>query len=133
MSESPRRRFTDRIGSSPTFVGAGSTFTGTVACEGDVVVAGRITGNGSISGSLNLLEGARWEGDIEAARAVVAGDVEGTLRISDKLEIQKSARIRGKVSARVLAIAAGAVVDGEMLVTSEAPVVRFEDKRQPSA
>lgn len=130
MSETPRRRFTDRIGSSPTFVGAGSAFSGTVECDGDLVVSGRITGNGSIRGSFSLLEGGRWEGEIEASRAVVAGEIEGTLVATDKLEIRKSARIRGRVAAKVIAIAEGAVVDGEMAVTSSAAVVHFEDKRK---
>jgi hypothetical protein len=33
------------------------------------------------------------------------------------------------VSARTIAIAKGAVVDGEIEVTSDAPVINFEEKR----
>jgi cytoskeletal protein CcmA (bactofilin family) len=130
MSETPRRRATDRESRSPTFVGAGSTFIGNFECGGDVVLGGRIRGNGAVRGSLTLSEGGRWEGEIQSLNAVIAGDVEGSLSVSDKLEIRKTARIRGAVRARSIAVAQGAVIDGDMAVTSGAPVVHFEEKRK---
>jgi len=50
-----------------------------------------------------------------------------------KLEIGYTAVIRGKVSARTVAIAKGAIVDGEIEVTSDTPVMRFEEKRDAKA
>jgi hypothetical protein len=41
--------------------------------------------------------------------------------------------IRGKVSARTVAIARGAIVDGEIEVTSDTPVMQFEEKRDAKA
>jgi hypothetical protein len=37
--------------------------------------------------------------------------------------------IRGSVSARTIAIAKGAIVDGDIEVTSGAPLFEFEEKR----
>jgi len=37
------------------------------------------------------------------------------------------------VSARTIAIAKGAVVDGEVTVTSGQPVVSFQEKREPKS
>jgi cytoskeletal protein CcmA (bactofilin family) len=37
--------------------------------------------------------------------------------------------IRGRVSARTIAIARGAIVDGEIEVTSGEPIVEFEERR----
>src|SRR5690606_30775404 len=113
----PRRRHADRVSASATFIGAGSTFTGNIVCEGDLVVAGRVNGDGEIRGTLTLSEGGTWEGKIQAANAIVAGEVNGTLAISEKLEIRRSARIRGAVTARMIAVAQGALIDGEMSVT----------------
>ncbi len=59
-----------------------------------------------------------WEGKLEANNAILAGEVEGTVLIREKLEIRKTARIKGTVQARVIAVAEGAVIDGEMAVTS---------------
>jgi cytoskeletal protein CcmA (bactofilin family) len=128
MSE-PRRRHADRISASPTFIGAGSKLTGNLDCEGDLVVGGHVNGEGNVRGAFTLSEGGQWEGKIHTANAVIAGDVIGTVAVSEKLEIRKTARIRGVVSARTIAVAQGAVIDGEMAVTSGAPVVSYEEKR----
>jgi cytoskeletal protein CcmA (bactofilin family) len=129
MSE-PRRRHADRISVSPTFVGSGSKLTGTLECEGDLVVGGHVNGDGSVRGAFTLSEGGHWEGKVHATNAVIAGEVTGTVSVSEKLEIRKSARIRGIVHARTIAVAQGAVIDGEMSVTSGAPVVSYEEKRR---
>jgi cytoskeletal protein CcmA (bactofilin family) len=130
MSETPRRRLADRTSVSPTFIGGGSTLTGNLACEGDLVVGGQVNGDGAVRGAFTLSEDGHWEGKIQATNAVIAGQVMGTVQVSEKLEIRKTARIRGIVIARTIAIAQGAVVDGEMSVTSGAPVVSYEEKRK---
>jgi cytoskeletal protein CcmA (bactofilin family) len=130
MSDAPRRRHSDRVSASPTFIGLGSKLTGNLACEGDLVVAGEVDGEGVVKGALTLSEGSRWDGKIDAVNAVVAGEVVGTMAVSEKLEIRKTARIRGIVQARTIAVAQGAIIEGEMAVTSGAPVVSYEEKRK---
>jgi len=129
MADAPRRRLADRVSSSPTFVGVGTTLTGNLACEGDLVVGGAVIGDGSVRGAFTLSEGGRWEGRIEAQAAVIAGEWRGDIVIGEKLEIRKTARIRGSVTARSIAVAQGAVIDGDMSVTSGAPIVTYEEKR----
>jgi cytoskeletal protein CcmA (bactofilin family) len=99
-------------------------------CEADLVVGGHVNGEGNVRGAFTLSQGGHWEGKIHATNAVIAGDVTGTVSVAEKLEIRKSARIRGIVIARSIAVARGAVIDGEMSVTSGAPVVSYEEKRQ---
>jgi cytoskeletal protein CcmA (bactofilin family) len=130
MSDTPRRRLTDRVSSSPTFIGVGTTLNGNLDCEGDLVVGGCVIGDSIVRGTFTLSEGARWEGRLQVKTAVIAGEWLGEIVASEKLEIRKSARIRGIVTARIIAVAQGALIDGEMAVTSGAPVVRYEEKRQ---
>ena len=130
MSTQPTRRLTDRAQSSPTLVGQGSLFTGHFDCGGDLVVAGEINGDCRIAGALTLSDTGHWQGNIAASSAIIAGEVHGDIVITDRLEIRKTARIHGSIRAKSIAIATGAVIDGEMAVTSNAPVVRFEEKRQ---
>jgi cytoskeletal protein CcmA (bactofilin family) len=130
MSETPRRRLSDRTSSSPTLIGTGSRFEGNLACESDLVVAGLINGDGVVRGALTLSEGGRWEGSIQATHAVIAGEIHGSIAVTEKLEIRKSARIQGSVKAKTIAIAEGGVIDGDMAITSETPVVRYEEKRK---
>jgi cytoskeletal protein CcmA (bactofilin family) len=118
MSETPRRRrLLDSVGGSPTFVSEGCQVTGDVETQGAIVVAGSVRGDGKIGSTLSMAAKARWEGEVRAKQAVIAGEIVGRLLVEEKLEIGASA------------IAEGAVVDGEVTVTSGQPVVRFEDKR----
>lgn len=127
--ESPRRRLVDRAQGAPTLVGAGTRFEGRLIAQGSVVVAGEVVGDGEIRGTLSVSAGAHWNGDVHAQSAVVAGNVTGNLSVDEKLEIGKGAVIRGNVRARQLAIANGAILDGELQVTGAEPVVRFEERR----
>lgn len=132
MSESPRRRLLDSIGASPTFIAEGCHVTGDVETRGALVVSGSVRGDGKIGGTLSMAAKARWEGDVRAKQAVIAGEIVGRIVIEEKLEIGSSAVVRGQVAARSIAIAEGAVVDGEVTVTSGQSVVRFADKRGES-
>ena len=127
MSDAPpKRRLLDQLGGSPTFVAEGCRLTGDVETPGPLVVCGSVRGDGQIAGMLNMAAKSEWHGEIRAQRAVIAGTVVGTLSIEDKLEIGASAVVRARVSARTIAIAKGAVVDGEVTVTSGQPVVSFQ-------
>ena len=131
MSDAPKRRLLDQLGGSPTFVAEGCRLTGDVETPGPLVVCGSVRGDGHIAGMLNMAANSEWHGEIRAQRAVIAGTVVGTLSIEDKLEIGASAVVRARVSARTIAIAKGAVVDGEVTVTSGASVISFQEKREP--
>ena len=129
MNDLPRRRTSDKISSTPTFVGVGTELAGTLRCHGDLVVGGSAQADCSVGGSFTLSEGGAWEGKLQALNAVIAGHVIGDILVADKLEIRKTARIRGSVTARSIAVAKGALIDGAMSVTSGAPVVTFEERR----
>jgi cytoskeletal protein CcmA (bactofilin family) len=127
----PRRRLLDRIGGSPTLIGAGARFEGDIETSGPLAVSGTVVGDGVVHGALAIASGAHWQGTVRAATAVVAGTVTGDLTVDGKLEIGKTAVIRGNVHAHTLAIANGALVDGGLTVTGDAPVVRLDEKRAP--
>jgi cytoskeletal protein CcmA (bactofilin family) len=116
--------------SSPTLIGVGTVVVGNLECEGDLIVGGSVQGDSSVRGSFSLFDTARWVGRVEARFAVIAGELEGELRVTEKLEIRKSARIRGMVSARSVAVAQGAVIEGDLSVIS-GDVVRYDEKRTP--
>src|ERR1700753_1726863 len=132
MSE-PKRRFLDSGSATPTFIGANSVFVGDIRGTGQFVVSGEVHGDGDLNAALTLAASGTWHGQVRAKQAIVAGTILGGLTVQDKLEIGYTAVIRGKVSARTVAIAKGAIVDGEIEVTSDTPVLRFEEKRDPNA
>jgi cytoskeletal protein CcmA (bactofilin family) len=129
----PKRRFLESNGATPTFIGANSVFIGNIRGIGQFVVSGEVHGDGELEGALNLSSSGSWHGNVQAHQAIVAGTILGGLSVKDKLEIGYTAVIRGKVSARTVAIAKGAIVDGEIEVTSDSPVLQFEEKRDAKA
>ena len=129
MTETPKRRLLDFLGGSPTFVAEGCRITGDIETGGPLVVCGAIRGDGHVRGALSMAARSEWEGEIRAEQGVIAGKIIGTLTVAGKLEIGATAVIRARVSARSIAIAKGAVIDGELIVTSGQPVVSFEEKR----
>jgi cytoskeletal protein CcmA (bactofilin family) len=129
MSDAPKRRLVDQIGVSPTFMAAGCRFTGDIETDGPLVVCGAIRGDGRIGGALSMAAKSQWEGEIHAQAAVIAGRISGRLVVEEKLEVGATAVIRADIVARSIAVAKGAVIDGEMTITSGEPLVRFEEKR----
>jgi cytoskeletal protein CcmA (bactofilin family) len=129
MTDTPRRRVSDKTSSAPTLVGLGTELVGTLHCRGDLVVGGNAKADCNVVGAFTLSEGGQWEGKLQVANAVIAGTLVGHIVVTEKLEIRKTARIRGSVTARSIAIAQGAVIEGDMAVTSGAAVVTYEEKR----
>ena len=129
MSQLPRRRLLDRLGSTPSLIAQHTRLLGDIETEGALLVNGMVQGNGRIGGEISISSGAQWEGDVHANSAVIAGTVIGNIAVDDKLEIGASARLRGRVSAKRIAIALGAQVEGEMICTSAEPIVEFTEKR----
>jgi cytoskeletal protein CcmA (bactofilin family) len=125
----PKRRLADRLGMSPTVISESTTVIGDVETGGPLMVSGRVQGNGRIGGTLSIGKHAQWHGDIEARQAVLAGKVVGRIVVEDKLEISASAVIQGEIVAKILAIANGARIEGEVTVTSGKPILKFEEKR----
>jgi len=125
MRTTPKRRLLDFLGGSPTFVAEGCRITGDVETLGPLVLGGTIHGDGHVQGALNIAAKAEFR----AEQAIIAGKIIGTLTVTGKLEIGATAVVRARVSARSIAIAKGAVIDGELLVTSGEPIVSFEEKR----
>ena len=125
----PKRRFLEAVTSTATFIGADSVVVGNIRGTGAFIVSGEVHGDGELDGGLTLSVTGSWHGNVRAQQAIIAGKISGELIVADKLEIGYTAVIHGKVSARTIAIAKGAIVDGEIAVTSGDPVLQFEEKR----
>ncbi|MGB8693425.1 MAG: polymer-forming cytoskeletal protein [Steroidobacteraceae bacterium] len=129
MSDLPRRRLMDRLGSTPTLIAQHTVLRGDIETQGALLINGTVQGNARVGGEIAISSGARWEGNIRARRAVIAGEVSGDVSVDEKLEIGASARIHGRVTAQLIAIAHGAQVEGEIICTGKEPVIEFEEKR----
>lgn len=130
MSDQPKRRLLDEIGTSPTFVAEGCVLTGDLEAPGALVVCGTVRGDGHIRGALRMAASASWTGDVRAQHGIIAGKITGKLVIAEKLEVGATAVIRADVTARSIAVAKGAVIEGQVTITSGEQVIEFEEKRE---
>lgn len=129
MNAKPRRRLLDRMAASPSLLAAGARVVGDIETQGALIVSGEVSGNGRVAGELSIAAEAHWQGDLIAQSAVVAGRITGSITVGDKIEIAASARILGRVTARMIAMARGAKIDGDIMVTGSEPVLEFEERR----
>ena len=125
--------FKRRIGDAnrqTTYIAASTKISGTITGQGAYVFCGVVEGDCDITGPLTLAEGGRWKGTMKAADIVVAGTVEGDVVAQQRVEIAGTARITGSLSGNSIAVAEGAIIEGEIRVTSGEAPIKFQEKRQ---
>ena len=130
MNESKLRRFRDRPAGAPTLINEGCKVTGVISGSGDYQVSGQVEGDCDIDGTVALARDGYWNGKIKASQVVISGHVEGDIVASGKVEIADTARITGTVTGEAIAVAEGAVVEGQMKTTGKAAPVEFVEKRE---
>ena len=124
-----KRRIQDSANGSTTYVAASTTIVGTITGKGAYVFCGSVEGDCDIEGPLTLAAGGRWKGMLKATDIVVAGIVEGDVVAKQRVEILGTARITGSLAGNSIAVAEGAIIAGEIKVTSGAVPVTFQEKR----
>ena len=125
-----KRRMQDSRSGPMTYVSPSAKIVGRIEGQGAYVFAGTIEGECDIDGSLTLAEGGRWKGSMKATDIVVGGSVEGEVVARHQIEIVATARVKGSLRADLIAVAEGAIIDGEINVTSGKGPVKFREKRQ---
>ena len=124
-----KRRIQDGANGPTTYVAASTTIVGTITGNGAYVFCGEVEGNCEIEGPCTLAAGGKWRGTLKATDLVVAGVVEGDVVAQGKVEILGTARVTGSLSGNSIAVAEGAVIEGEIRVTSGSVPTTFQEKR----
>jgi cytoskeletal protein CcmA (bactofilin family) len=124
-----KRRIQDTSGPT-TYVAASTKIVGIVTGKGAYVFCGTVEGDCDIDGPVTLAAGGNWKGILKATDIVVAGVVEGDVVAKQRVEILGTARVTGSLSGHSIAVAEGAIIAGEIKVTSGAAPTTFQEKRQ---
>jgi cytoskeletal protein CcmA (bactofilin family) len=125
-----KRRILDSGDGPTTFVAASTKIVGTISGSGPYVICGTVEGDCDIEGPLTLAVGGSWHGTLRATDIVVAGTVQGDVIAAGRVEIAGTARVAGSLSGHSIAVAEGAVIEGEITVTNGTPPIKFEEKRR---
>ncbi len=126
-----KRRIQDANSGPTTYVGATTKFVGQISGDGTYIFSGRVEGDCDINGPVTLAETGHWIGTLKATDVIVAGTVEGDVISSARVEISGTAKITGSLAGQSIAVAEGAVIEGEIKVLSGSTPIKFEEKRQP--
>jgi len=124
------RRVLDEVAGFATLVSGHVRLRGHFEGTDNCIVNGVVEGDCELTGMLVLGEQARWRGNIVAANAVISGEVNGNIATSEKLELTSSARVYGAISSAAIAIASGAIHEGEIHMDRGPEIVRFQEKRK---
>ena len=122
-----RRRSLDQMQVVPTILGREVVHVGVLQGENNYVVHGHVKGDCDIDGVLLIGPDCLWVGDIRADTVIVKGRVEGRIHANFKLEVRPTARIKGELSSPLIAVAEGAVVQGQ--INPDSIVSRFTERR----
>jgi cytoskeletal protein CcmA (bactofilin family) len=110
----PKRGVTDSDSGPVTYITAGTSIVGNLSGDGTYIFCGRIEGDCDINGSLTIAESCHWKGKIRATDIILAGSVEGDVTATRRVDIADTARISGRLRARSIAVAEGAVIEGDI-------------------
>jgi cytoskeletal protein CcmA (bactofilin family) len=129
MNESKRRRLRDRLPGATTLINQGCKISGVISGTGNFMISGEVDGDCDVQGTITVSTDGVWLGAIRARSVIISGRVEGDITADGKVEITATAKITGTVTAEAIAVAEGAIVDGEMQTTGQSAPIAFIEKR----
>jgi len=100
----------------PTVIGPDAIFKGDLSFEKGVKHLGRFEGTIQTKGHLEVAEGAKLSGDVQAGSINVHGEVCGNLHALGKVCLAETAKLEGDLHTAKLEVAEGAVFVGKCVV-----------------
>jgi len=99
-----------------TVVGPSVNVEGDFASEGNILVKGTVSGSVKTSKRLTVEDGAKIFASVQAGSAVISGEIRGDVMVDDAVELRSTARIMGDIECKVLAIEAGCLISGKVVM-----------------
>ena len=110
-----------------SLVSEGTSLSGDLKFEKELVVAGSVNGSitcsGDDKGVVKILDGGALIGEINSPMIEIFGKVEATITGTNSIVIGSSANVTGVVRYHRLEVSPGAIVNGELV-----PINEFKDK-----
>ena len=114
-----KRRTRDTANGPTTLIAAGCKIEGQFSGNNDILLSGTVIGDSELDGMVTITRDGCWRGSLPAVNVIVSGTVDGDISASGCIEIANTARIRGTVTGDRIAVAEGAVIDGQMQITGQ--------------
>ena len=115
--------------SAETVIGPSATIQGDLTSDGDIQVAGQVSGKITTSQSLLVISGGKVEAEVMAKSAIISGEVKGKLTISGQLTLQATAKVTGDIACNILHVEDGAQFTGKCSMGNAVPVASAKGKK----
>lgn len=126
----PKRRIRDNVGRFASVLGTDALLRGELSGSGDYIILGRVEGDSDLDCTVVLERSGSWQGCLRARRIVVAGTLDGEAVATERVELTATAKVRGDIYAPSVAIAEGAIFEGQIRSGNNTEVTHFRDRRQ---
>jgi len=100
---------------------ATSRLEGKLLSSEAIILDGRIRGDVSVSGTLEITKNAEVNGSVKADKLSICGKMEGDIDVADSLSIGKTAIVQGDIKAGTLDVAEGAIIRGQCSIGGTSP------------
>ena len=120
-----------------TVIGQAATITGDVAFAGglhlDGKIKGKVTGEVDSNSTLTVSEQGTVEGDVRVDNLILNGAVIGDVYANERVELATNARVSGTVYYRLLEMAMGAEVNGQLVHSedNEPRMIGYDGEKPP--
>ena len=104
-----------------SIIAPGMKIVGDCETDGTIRVEGTVDGSIKAGKAVVVGKQGRISGDVKTQDAVVAGRIEGSLVAASRLELQATSHIEGEVHTRRMQLEEGAVLNGTVHMTGDAP------------
>lgn len=102
-----------------TLISARTEIKGDLSFSGGLRIDGKLKGNVTAKGDGNstliLSENASIVGNVTVPHIIANGTIKGTVRAAERIELQPKAEIGGDVYYKVMEVARGAVINGNLV------------------
>jgi len=103
----------DRNESVRSIVAEDIEIVGSIKCESNIQLDGKLNGDLSCSGNAVIGATANVKGNIAADSATILGQVNGNITAKDRIELKASARLNGDIRSKRLTVEDGASFVGK--------------------
>ncbi|WP_027177736.1 bactofilin family protein [Maridesulfovibrio bastinii] len=114
------------------FLGTGTNYQGKLNFQGAVRIDGNFNGEVESEGTLVVGKDACVEGVVHVGQLILSGKIVGEVLSKEKAVLHKTANLQGNLVTPTLMVEEGAVLEGQVTMTSSVPKSTDEEKEEIS-
>jgi len=131
MKMDHKRRLEDRLGVSSSILAPNTKIQGKIEGDESIVIKGHLKGDVLSKGLVWLDKGGHIQGKIKSPYVIVDGELIGNIESAERVELRTESRMIGNVETENLAVAEGAVFEGEVhMPKRQEEAISFVEKRK---